>query len=628
MSSPAAAISPSETPGSGRRYTSTAATSSASRRRRPLLWVLGLLVVLVLLAVIIVPPAVVLTRNNKNNDADDSVVTTVVDWRSDFLVCLFTWRFELVYFKHHRRSLDHIRNWKRHLFLIDLPFHVISKYLVLFQHGRNLHLPRSPTRLRARKLDAEQQQHLRLRDVRARRIELLACFLVPERHDPAHRRGQFHFQPCDNVDIQLGERHGVLDEPADSSTELVSVEFEFEFERDVQQCKSEHHHPAGRLRRDVHFPQPPAGLRARKLNTDQQQHLRLRDVRARRIELLACFLVPERHDPAHRRGQFHFQPCDNVDIQLGERHGVLDEPTDSSTELVSVEFEFEFERDVQQCKSEHHHPADRQQHLRLRDVCARRIELFACFLLPERHDPTHRRGQFHFQPCDKLDIQLGERHGVLDEPTDSSTELVSVEFEFGFERDVQQCKSEHHHPSDRLNQLPTCLPVHNDDDEPELDYFIDPSVFQLLDRFFDPHDHDYSPNHDPSHRTKQLAHFDLNYDSIFLEAFLHPTRHHLALDLFSQDVGKRDIDSLERHTLRFYERKKQFALELKDQYDLADFLLPLISQLGADSEQQLDGDDDFRDDKLAVNDVSNRIRNDEQFDKFNAKQQLARHDHD
>ncbi|GAA5832712.1 hypothetical protein JCM11251_005731 [Rhodosporidiobolus azoricus] len=80
MSTPGVTISPSGTPGSGRRYvgTSTAASSARSRRRGRLL-LLGLVALLVLLTVIIVPPAVVLTRDNKNNTAQQNVRTTVVD---------------------------------------------------------------------------------------------------------------------------------------------------------------------------------------------------------------------------------------------------------------------------------------------------------------------------------------------------------------------------------------------------------------------------------------------------------------------------------------------------------------------------------------------------------------------
>ncbi|GAA5889321.1 hypothetical protein JCM6882_000705 [Rhodosporidiobolus microsporus] len=80
MSTPGVTISPSATPGSGRRYVGTSQGPSYGRSRRGRrLLLLGAIVVLVLLTVIIVPPAVVLTRDSKNKAAQGNVWTTVID---------------------------------------------------------------------------------------------------------------------------------------------------------------------------------------------------------------------------------------------------------------------------------------------------------------------------------------------------------------------------------------------------------------------------------------------------------------------------------------------------------------------------------------------------------------------
>ncbi|GAA5954612.1 hypothetical protein JCM21900_006081 [Sporobolomyces salmonicolor] len=184
----------------------------------------------------------------------------------------------------------------------------------------------------------------------------------------------------------------------------------------------------------------------------------------------------------------------------------------------------------------------------------------------EHHDRANRRRQIFLLQLDTANLAGNLTEDVTEDVTDDiafdffvihKVDGSSAELLYVLDLGAEQQKSEHHHPSSWLNQLALCL-LH-DDDEPELDY--------VLDRFVDRHDHDNSSGHDPSHR---LANLVFNYDKpqladVFLEAFPNSTEHQIALNL-SQGVGKRDIDSLDRHAPRFCERKKQFALELKDQY--------------------------------------------------------------
>ncbi|GAA5941507.1 hypothetical protein JCM1841_005341 [Sporobolomyces salmonicolor] len=296
------------------------------------------------------------------------------------------------------------------------------------------------------------------------------------------------------------------------------------------------------------------GVNLKQFDGDQLGH--------RRNRLALDIQLGERHDPSNRRREL-----DNSDLRNEYATGQL---------FVVVSFVFSRVVDYKRFSDRCHDPTDRRRRFlifqlhRCNDPADRRWKLdlvkrdglayytalelfFVSTVVAERlnfkrfrhehHDPANRRRQFFLLQLDTANLAGNLTDDVTDDIAFDffaihKVDGSSVELLYVLDLDAEQQKSEHHHPSS-----------------------------WVLDRFVDRHDHDNSSGHDPSHR---LANLVFNYDKprladVFLEPFLDSTEHQFALDL-SQGVGKRDIDSLNRHAPRFCERKKQFALELKDQY--------------------------------------------------------------